>query len=221
MSVLTTSTTSSSGSQVVVGTLITGERAWLSPAAAASYQQMQAAGMPAGGITSAGRSSAAQAGLYQAYLNGTGNLAAKPGTSPHEKGIALDMNVASSAHRWLLANGAKYGWTQAVPGEPWHWQYGGAAATKSNIPVIGGLIDGAKNVVGDVTGAVTSGVSSALGLNDIATTATSVLLRIVFVVGGVGLVVLGLGRMVASTAAGQKIQTLGDQGLSTVTGGLA
>lgn len=189
-------------SHVTIGTTISGADAWLAPDAAASYQAMRAAGMPAGGITSAGRSSTEQSALYQAYLAGKGNLAAKPGTSMHEAGEALDMNLVSRAYQWLTTNGAKYGWTQAVSGEPWHWQHGGSTtATKSDVPLIGGLIDGATNLAGTIASTVTGAASSALGLNDIASTATSVLLRIVFVVGGVGLITLGLARMVAPKAA--------------------
>lgn len=44
-----------------------------------------------GRITSDYRSSAKQAQLYAAYLAGTGPLAAKPGTSEHERGQALDI----------------------------------------------------------------------------------------------------------------------------------
>lgn len=41
-------------------------------------------------IVSGLRTRAQQVALYNAYLNGTGNLAAKPGTSRHESGYALD-----------------------------------------------------------------------------------------------------------------------------------
>lgn len=44
-----------------------------------------------GTVTSAQRSTAKQAELYAAYQNGTGSLAAKPGTSLHETGQALDV----------------------------------------------------------------------------------------------------------------------------------
>lgn len=43
-------------------------------------------------ITSAYRSSEKQAKLYALYLAGKGNLAAKPGRSLHEKGLAIDIN---------------------------------------------------------------------------------------------------------------------------------
>lgn len=61
--------------------------------------------------------------LYRRYLNGTGNLAAVPGTSRHESGRAADVYVNGVA----LANvdGARAAATAAglgfpVPGEAWH-----------------------------------------------------------------------------------------------------
>lgn len=44
-------------------------------------------------IRSGLRTRAEQEALYAAYLNGTGNLAAKPGTSRHETGDAADVGV--------------------------------------------------------------------------------------------------------------------------------
>ena len=54
-------------------------------------------------ITSGFRSRAEQEKLYAAYKNGTGNLAAKPGTSNHESGDALDLGPPS-AYAWLKQN---------------------------------------------------------------------------------------------------------------------
>jgi hypothetical protein len=61
--------------------------------------------------------------LYRRYLNGTGNLAAVPGTSRHESGRAADVYVDGVA----LANveGAREAAASAglgfpVPGEAWH-----------------------------------------------------------------------------------------------------
>lgn len=60
--------------------------------------------------------------LYQQYLNGNGNLAAPPGHSMHEKGLAFDISSA-----WLQAHpGALHMLDRLggfpVQGEPWHWQ---------------------------------------------------------------------------------------------------
>jgi hypothetical protein len=54
-----------------------------------------------------------------------GNLAARPGTSNHGRGIALDLNVGStgtSTYRWLSRNARKYGFIRTVPSEAWHWE---------------------------------------------------------------------------------------------------
>jgi hypothetical protein len=71
-------------------------------------------------INSAHRSRAEQERLYAAYLNGTGNLAAKPGTSNHEKGQAIDFKNTPGAYDWLAKNAEKYGFKN-LPGEPWHY----------------------------------------------------------------------------------------------------
>lgn len=101
---------------------------WLYAPAAASWARMRRAGMPAGGITEAGRSRARQEYLYAQYL--AGRLiayAARPGTSKHESGRAVDMQTASAAHAWLISHGAAHGWTRpllrAAKPEPWHWEY--------------------------------------------------------------------------------------------------
>ena len=66
--------------------------------------------------------------MYAAYLNGTGNLAAPPGSSMHEAGRAVDIDTSflmqyPEVGRQL----AKRGWVNAVSGEPWHWEYQGPA----------------------------------------------------------------------------------------------
>lgn len=72
------------------------------------------------------RTRAEQARLYQMYLNGTGNLAAPPGSSNHEHGGAADAYVDGVA----LANvpGAREAAERAglhfpVPGEAWHVEH--------------------------------------------------------------------------------------------------
>ena len=79
-------------------------------------------------IISAFRSRAQQEALYASYLNGTGNLAARPGTSNHEKGLAIDHAPGASGSMKYMANemGMKY----SVPSENWHiephWAANGA-----------------------------------------------------------------------------------------------
>ena len=76
-------------------------------------------------IRSGFRSRQEQEVLYQKYLNGTGNLAAKPGSSNHESGNAADVyidGVALNSHPQAKAVAAELGVTFPVPGEPWHAQ---------------------------------------------------------------------------------------------------
>lgn len=69
------------------------------------------------------RTRSEQAELYRKYLNGTGNLAARPGTSNHESGRAADVYIKGTA----LANVAgareaatRLGLSFPVRGEAWH-----------------------------------------------------------------------------------------------------
>ncbi len=62
-------------------------------------------------------------------------LAARPGTSVHGSGLAVDLacgaqSFGTDAHRWLERTAGAYGWSQpswAQRGgnrpEPWHWEY--------------------------------------------------------------------------------------------------
>jgi hypothetical protein len=97
--------------------------------AAAAFTRMHAAAQRAGvnlTVASAFRTMEEQRVLYQKYLNGTGNLAAKPGYSNHQGGIALDINVGStgtSTYKWLAAHAKEFGFARTVPSEPWHWEF--------------------------------------------------------------------------------------------------
>ncbi|MGA9525199.1 MAG: D-alanyl-D-alanine carboxypeptidase family protein [Myxococcaceae bacterium] len=97
--------------------------------AAAAFNKMSAAAKSAGvtlPVVSGFRSMAQQKNLYALYLQGRGNLAAKPGYSNHQGGIAVDISVGSTAsktYKWLAANASKYGFKRTVPSEPWHWEY--------------------------------------------------------------------------------------------------
>ena len=75
-------------------------------------------------IGSGWRSRAEQEVLYQKYLNGTGNLAAKPGTSNHESGQAIDFKSTPGAFDWLARNAEKFG-LKNLPGEAWHYSVNG------------------------------------------------------------------------------------------------
>jgi uncharacterized protein YcbK (DUF882 family) len=78
-------------------------------------------------IKSGLRSRAEQEKLYQAYLSGNGNLAAKPGTSNHESGDAADAYINGTALRdnpKAAALAKKLGLTFPVAGESWHVELG-------------------------------------------------------------------------------------------------
>lgn len=80
-------------------------------------------------LTSGFRTMEDQIRLYARYLAG-GDLAAKPGYSNHQQGLALDISVGRSftsrEYLWLKANALRYGFKN--PGEhfsqpePWHWE---------------------------------------------------------------------------------------------------
>jgi len=58
-------------------------------------------------------------GLYS-----EGGYAAVPGTSNHGWGLAVDADVNDPRTlEWLRANGPRFGFVEAVPREPWHWEY--------------------------------------------------------------------------------------------------
>lgn len=64
--------------------------------------------------------------LYQLYQAGRGNLAAEPGWSNHQGGIAVDIESAggtNAAFEWLTAHGKDFGFRRTVSSEPWHWEY--------------------------------------------------------------------------------------------------
>jgi len=62
-------------------------------------------------------------GLYS-----QGGLAAEPGKSNHGWGSAVDLKVkkGDAAHKWLVANAGKFGFS-TIPREPWHWEHRASA----------------------------------------------------------------------------------------------
>lgn len=72
-------------------------------------------------INSSFRTRAQQQKLYDDYIAGRGNLAAKPGSSNHEKGLAFDLGYANAdTKKWVLANASRFGLHFPIPSEPWH-----------------------------------------------------------------------------------------------------
>ena len=70
--------------------------------------------------------------IYQAPSSACSPPTARPGTSMHEQGLAIDFTSSSGGtigsgsggYRWLKNNGANYGMYN-LPGEPWHWSVDG------------------------------------------------------------------------------------------------
>jgi len=62
--------------------------------------------------------------IYQMPPGQCSPATARPGTSLHEKGLAIDFNNCSTrstrCHQWLARNAAPYGFYN-LPSEPWHW----------------------------------------------------------------------------------------------------
>lgn len=77
------------------------------------------------GTQSGYRSYEQQAAMYEAYLNGTGPLAAPPGTSAHEYGTAVDLETPEM--RSVIDQiGWNYGWGKTeAHDEWWHINYAG------------------------------------------------------------------------------------------------
>lgn len=91
----------------------------ISPELISRFSQYNAALGNKFSITSGYRSYAEQAYLYDLYLQGRGNLAARPtGRSSHEVGLAIDHGPSASAQEQQFATNFRLRYN--VPGEPWH-----------------------------------------------------------------------------------------------------
>jgi hypothetical protein len=87
-------------------------------------------------VSSGFRSHAEQVEMYRQYVRGRGPLAAKPGSSNHQSGHALDIDTVDLRVRnWLRHNAFRYGFHRTVPSERWHWEHWGVSE-----PTIGGLL---------------------------------------------------------------------------------
>ena len=75
---------------------------------------------------------ASDAAVYEAAPSSCSPPTARPGTSNHEDGLAVDfscadgqpMTHASPCYQWLAANAVNYG-LHNLPSEPWHWSVTG------------------------------------------------------------------------------------------------
>jgi peptidoglycan hydrolase CwlO-like protein len=62
--------------------------------------------------------------IYQASASSCSPPTARPGSSMHERGLAIDFrncnSRGSACYRWLAANASRFGLFN-LPSEPWHW----------------------------------------------------------------------------------------------------
>lgn len=122
-----------------------------------------------GGLASGFRSNATQAGLYQDYLAGRIALAAPPGGSFHEYGLAADFNQPMTGYQDTLL---QYGLT-TLPGraginDPGHVQMAGNNLAVDN-PDIGSGYAG----IADFRQAGFTNTPGGSGLNDVSTSTSS------------------------------------------------
>jgi hypothetical protein len=114
--------------------------------AAAGYYNLMVRAAKADGVNVVGvsghRTNAQQWELYRRWKAGTGNLAAYPGTSKHEFGLAADVHTNNCTDlkvvNWLKANVSRFRFKLTVRSECWHVQYMGLdmnASAPSEIPM--------------------------------------------------------------------------------------
>jgi hypothetical protein len=110
----------------------------LQPAAAEAYRQMVEAAKNDGitwSVTDSYRTFEGQVDVARRKgLYSRGGLAAKPGTSNHGWGLAVDLGGGANIkgtkqNNWLHQNAHRFGFKN-IPKEPWHWEYAGAGAVK-------------------------------------------------------------------------------------------
>ncbi len=110
------------------------KRSGINAANAFYYMEKAAARAGVSLIVNSGfRTMAEQRYLYNCYLTkrcNNGNLAARPGYSNHQSGVALDISTRNArVYTWLKNNARRWGYVRTVPSEPWHWEYRGARRT--------------------------------------------------------------------------------------------
>lgn len=108
---------------------------WLAKGAAFAYYSMALDAYKAGVRLRPGtgwRSNEYQTELYnlspeEKIARGVGARVAKPGFSNHQSGRAIDFKRVQDdgQYGWLLGNAFRYGFSQTVASEPWHWEWRG------------------------------------------------------------------------------------------------
>ena len=123
----------------------------MTTATACAFDQMATAAKNAGvaiKISSGFRTIARQNYFWDCYQTkkcNNGNLAARPGTSNHGRGIALDLNTncggqtgakpscgGSAVYQWLYNHAHTFGFIRTVQTEPWHWEFRGVGSARSS-----------------------------------------------------------------------------------------
>lgn len=138
----------------------------LEPGFAAELQRMLSHSPYAFQVVSGYRSLAEQGQLWKQAAaqhgeDGAASLLAPPGTSWHEKGLAVDLRYAhAGALRWVHDNAAHFGLVVPNPAEPWHLQ---PAWTMAHAQDGTGLPAGAPVGSPDGLGAMMLGVQSMFG----------------------------------------------------------
>ncbi len=99
----------------------------LSTRAAVAFRSLHAAAAAEGinfGVTDSYRDYDSQVDLAKRKgLYSEGGLAARPGTSDHGWGLAVDLDLDAKALAWMRANAGKFGFVEDVPRESWHWTF--------------------------------------------------------------------------------------------------
>lgn len=128
-----------------------GQPAWLSPSAAASLRRVDAQRGKTTPVNWAGRSEAEQFDLVKKYYvrassgefkydgswwrkkPGSRVVVARPTTSPHEPGNAVDTDEYTVPG--FVALMAEHGWIRTLKSEPWHFVYFASRDKHRNDPV--------------------------------------------------------------------------------------
>ena len=113
------------------GTGMLGTQQVFSDALSAMFAEMKKAGIRPPDIGSGFRSYEGQVAAAKKYANQPGR-AARPGTSLHGLGLAIDTsNLTNQAYAWMKQNAHRYNIVN-LPSERWHWQFSASAWTRQN-----------------------------------------------------------------------------------------
>ncbi|QXC61241.1 M15 family metallopeptidase [Aquihabitans sp. G128] len=127
----TTKVTCASGSTITVATSIAGDVKALLAAAKADGLKLCGGGFRTADAQIAVRKANCGTTYYDIWQKPSSQCSpptAIPGTSMHERGLAIDFTSCdtrtTACYKWLAANAADFG-LQNLPSEPWHWSTNG------------------------------------------------------------------------------------------------